>query len=360
MKRKAMLWSLAVAVVLSIGGWVRAANVITVEQTKQNVTTREVAVKTADNIVFLVDSSSSMATPYRKLHKTKYEMAKETLVAENAHIPALDYNAGLYTFIPWKGEYPMQRYDRARFGDAINQLPAQPSGRTPLVEGLNRLEGVLRDARGKTIVYIFSDGGYDPQRNGFKDPSDRMAELARKYDVCFMIFDYSETPENMKQVRDMAKANSCSQIIPFNAYMTDPLYALAPLFTLKTEQTVASRSERMVKGLNVDNIHFDFNRSAITSAAAEELDQVGRFLQSQPAATATLSGFTDSIGSEQYNMGLSQRRSEAAADYLESHFKIDSSRLDTQWFGKEDPVAGNDTQEGRAMNRRVQITISGL
>ena len=69
-------------------------------------------------------------------------------------------------------------------------------------------------------------------------------------------------------------------------------------------------------------------------------------------------GYTDSIGTEQYNLGLSQRRANAVKEYLVSK-GIAANRIYTEGKGEADPIASNATREGRAQNRRVEIEIVG-
>jgi hypothetical protein len=103
-------------------------------------------------------------------------MEKQALAAGNMRLPDLGYNIGVYTFSPsWKEIYPMQKFDRAKLAEAMKQMPAKPSGRTPLVAGLEKLEGVLKGLSGRTVVYLFSDGGYE-QAVG-KDPATRQRSL---------------------------------------------------------------------------------------------------------------------------------------------------------------------------------------
>ncbi|MGB1140881.1 MAG: OmpA family protein, partial [Halioglobus sp.] len=66
---------------------------------------------------------------------------------------------------------------------------------------------------------------------------------------------------------------------------------------------------------------------------------------------------TDNVGPEDYNMGLSQRRAQAVVDVLVNQHGIDASRLSPVGFGETQPVASNDTEEGRAQNRRVMATL---
>jgi OOP family OmpA-OmpF porin len=101
-------------------------------------------------------------------------------------------------------------------------------------------------------------------------------------------------------------------------------------------------------------VHFDFNKSNIRPGDAAVLDEVAETLKSNPNVTVYVDGYCDAIGSEQYNLKLSQRRAEAVARYLERH-GVDSTRLIPRGYGKTDFVAPNDTDEGRAQNRRVEL-----
>jgi len=153
---------MALAVCVAFGGWESAAEIIMAEDIKEEIVTKEVLVKTADNVIVLVDTSSSMAPVSKNYRpKTKYQLEKESLAAGIERLPDLGYNVGIYSFTPWKAIHPMQKFDREEAVAALDQLPAEPSGRTPLVQGLNQLDGVLSSLSGKTIVYIFTDGGYD-------------------------------------------------------------------------------------------------------------------------------------------------------------------------------------------------------
>ena len=73
-----------------------------------------------------------------------------------------------------------------------------------------------------------------------------------------------------------------------------------------------------------------------------------------PFATAKIDGHTDSVGSDAYNLALSDRRAKSVFDYLTSR-GVDPSRLKSQGFGEANPIASNDTAEGRQQNRRVML-----
>jgi OOP family OmpA-OmpF porin len=101
-------------------------------------------------------------------------------------------------------------------------------------------------------------------------------------------------------------------------------------------------------------VHFDFNKSKIRPGDAAILDEAADTLKSHSNVNVYVDGYCDAIGSEEYNLKLSQRRSDSVADYLEGK-GIPSSQLIPRGFGKTDFVAPNDTDEGRAQNRRVEL-----
>jgi OOP family OmpA-OmpF porin len=348
-----------VILVFAVGTAVQAGEIIYKNDVVDKVVPKEVLVKTADNVLVMVDSSASMAAENKTFKKPYYELEKQSLKTGFERLPDLGYNLGVYRFTPWEVLYPMQKFDAATAEDALNKLPAEPSGKTPLLKGLNELETVLQGLSGKTFVYIFSDGGYD-KGTGSISPGDKTAELAKKYDVCFQVLTYASQERDRKTVSDMARANMCSRAIPFDSYVNQPYYAIGPLYYTKWDTDVVTESEKKVAGYTANNIQFEFDKYDLSSAAQEELDGVGKFLTDQPQAFVALFGFTDDTGKPEYNMELSRRRAEAAADYLQKNYNLGSDRVVANWYGAANPVASNDTEEGRAKNRRVELSIGGM
>jgi OOP family OmpA-OmpF porin len=101
-------------------------------------------------------------------------------------------------------------------------------------------------------------------------------------------------------------------------------------------------------------VHFDFNKSKIRPGDAAVLDEAAATLKANPNATVNVNGYCDAIGGEEYNLKLSDRRANAVVDYL-ANAGIPASRLIPHGYGKTDFVATNDTAEGRAQNRRVEL-----
>lgn len=102
---------------------------------------------------------------------------------------------------------------------------------------------------------------------------------------------------------------------------------------------------------------FDFNKAVLKPEAKTQLARVLQALKEQPGLQTHIVGHTDSKGSDAYNMRLSQQRAESVAAYLVQN-GVPRQNITTDFRGKREPVASNATDEGRAQNRRVEITVS--
>jgi len=103
-------------------------------------------------------------------------------------------------------------------------------------------------------------------------------------------------------------------------------------------------------------ITFATDSSNIQPQFRSTLDQVAQTLSQYDQTYIDVYGHTDSTGSESYNQALSERRAQSVADYLSSH-GVQAARIATRGFGETQPIASNDTEEGRAANRRVEIKL---
>jgi outer membrane protein OmpA-like peptidoglycan-associated protein len=102
-------------------------------------------------------------------------------------------------------------------------------------------------------------------------------------------------------------------------------------------------------------IQFDFNQATIKPESAQVLGQVAEVLKNQPDLKLMIEGHTDNVGKPAYNMELSRKRAQSVKDYLIQNHQVDGARLTTQGFGDTKPMAKNDTETGRAQNRRVEL-----
>lgn len=136
-------------------------------------------------------------------------------------------------------------------------------------------------------------------------------------------------------------ANGCPPPAPA------PMPVAAEPAPLPKEETIVIR-----------NVHFEFDKATLTAADRAQLDTVATRLKTE-ATTARLSvsGHTDSVGRDAYNQRLSEQRAKAVTDYLVSSGVPRSSVVSVKGMGEAQPVADNNTADGRAMNRRTEILI---
>lgn len=108
--------------------------------------------------------------------------------------------------------------------------------------------------------------------------------------------------------------------------------------------------------INLSDILFEFGSPALDQSTLPYLDKVVILMSRVPNMTILIEGHTDNVGAKDYNKSLSQKRAESVRAYLVSSL-IDSTRIKAEGFGDEQPLASNTTGEGRAQNRRVEVTI---
>ncbi|MBN1240610.1 MAG: OmpA family protein [Gammaproteobacteria bacterium] len=108
--------------------------------------------------------------------------------------------------------------------------------------------------------------------------------------------------------------------------------------------------------LRLDGVNFELNSAQLTPGASETLRRVAESLRGEPNLRAEIAGHTDSSGADDYNMRLSQQRAESVREFLISQ-GVEADRLRARGYGETQPVAGNDTESGRAMNRRVEFRV---
>jgi len=107
------------------------------------------------------------------------------------------------------------------------------------------------------------------------------------------------------------------------------------------------------------DVLFDVNSAVLKPGAHDEMFRVSKVLNEYPQTTLLVAGHTDSTGSEAYNQTLSERRAEVVKNALAGN-GVNPGRIRTIGHGESMPIAGNDTESGRQLNRRVEITIAPI
>ncbi|ESP62757.1 OmpA domain protein [Smithella sp. ME-1] len=108
------------------------------------------------------------------------------------------------------------------------------------------------------------------------------------------------------------------------------------------------------------NVQFDTNKADVKEQYNDEIKRVADFMKEFPDTTAEIGGHTDNVASAEYNQKLSEKRANSVRQYLIDKFGIDGSRLTAVGYGLDKPVAGNDTEEGRQQNRRVEAVMEAV
>ena len=328
-------------------------------------------IRTADNFIVLFDTSSSMGAPYKDTGLTKLDAAKQVLRKYVEQLPELNWKAGLYSYAPTGGLvgilksdfdlpfYEMAPFDSAGFVQSIDNLPAKAGGPTLLQHALHRLDSILAGLEGRTMVFIFTDGRFTHD-SLMESPIAQAKALVAKYDVGFTIISSAEGEQEQDILNAVAKLGAGSKVISFDQLYRLPVHFGGALYVIHEEIFATTETYEKIVGVEFDNTLFDFDEATINPQNTGELDEVGKLLADNPEAVIMISGFTDSVGSQEYNLALSMARATSVGDYLEEKFSISKDRMALFGYGEANPIADNATKEGRSRNRRVRAIVAGM
>ncbi len=129
---------------------------------------------------------------------------------------------------------------------------------------------------------------------------------------------------------------------------------------LKAQLSQVLQTQDTARGLivNMSDVLFAFNKYDLKPEAREKLAKVSGILLAYPDLKVQVEGYTDNIGSDDYNQKLSEQRADSVRDYLVRE-NVTDSNVSAAGYGKSNPIADNSTNDGRAQNRRVELVVSG-
>ncbi|EPR43432.1 OmpA/MotB domain protein [Desulfovibrio sp. X2] len=322
-----------------------------------------------DNFIVLFDMSGSMAWGYAGTDQSKAQHALEDLKAMNQMIPELGYKSGLATVASYEKYAGLAPYSRSAYASNIGDLGPAVDAKTllgpntPLGDGMAQAgKDFGPGLKGKTAIIIFSDGGLNAGRDAVA--AAEAVNKASNGNICFDTVSYATTPAAQKLLDDIAAVGGCGYSVTA-ADMADSgkrAQFVKDVFYTETEVSKPAPAPVVApKPLTMRlEILFDFDKSDIKAKYVPEVEKVAKLLKENPEATVAIDGHTDGIGTDAYNMKLSQRRADAVRDYLVKKLGIKADRITAQGFGKSQPIASNDTDAGRAQNRRVVAIFNGL
>lgn len=338
-----------------------------------------------NNIFVVNDSSSSMGEIYQGSEfssATKLSVEKELLNRMNKTIPNIALSSGLRSFgygpcLSWgftQLNQAVQNHSSASFESAINSLQCS-SGGTPPDVAFEALSDDLAATSGNTAVILLSDGNnYDnspvPAVEALK------AQMGDKFCLYTVWVGNEKDQDGQAVLQQLSELSGCgfsttASTIASNDGMADFVTKVlfkpgsAPLSMdgdADGDGVPDSKDKcpNTPKGAIVDrdgcwafhDVLFEFDKATINSGYTEVFTNAIKVLQLNPELTVEIQGHTDSVGTEVYNLDLSDRRAIAVKQRLVES-GVNAARLTTRGFGESDPVASNQVEEGRAQNRRV-------
>lgn len=147
----------------------------------------------------------------------------------------------------------------------------------------------------------------------------------------------------------------CAKPVVASAPVPEPVPEPAPVVV--PPPAPAPKPVIIEKGRQTLNVEFDFDKSTIKKGYYQDIDNLAGVMKQYPDLNVVIEGHTDSIGSDAYNEKLSRERADAVKNYMVEKNGIDANRIKAIGFGEKQPVASNDTSEGRAQNRRVEAAV---
>lgn len=233
---------------------------------------------------------------------------------------------------------------------------AIPAGRSSL-EVLRNHEAALKD-KGFRIVFACTD--IQCMRDGDKPDIYRIGEMVDSDNGNPIIY-FDRARYVLARLARPDGAVHASILVGERQQKATAFVHIVEGKAMETGQIVTLSADEMDDGLlqggRVDlySILFDFDRAVIKPESMPTLDEIAKLLAKRPELKLDIIGHTDNQGSAQYNLDLSRRRAAAVVAALTSAYGIAPGRLSSSGEGFERPVAPNDTEEGRARNRRVEL-----
>ena len=319
-----------------------------------------------DNFIVVFDESGSMYLTDQGARPAKAKVGKDIIAALNERIPELGFQGAVVAFAPSRILIGPTAYSRESFGQTIEGLPETGiifGNQTPLGDAIMQRDPDLSRSAGKTAVLIVSDG----ERNIGMDALEAAIKLHQKYpNVCFHTISLADNEKGRTTLKAISKlGDDCvyaeASELTGNPAAIDQL-AKDIFYTVETREIVQEVVEVEAAAVVPEIIDFDtptfaFDQYELTPEAKMGLDENLEALSSQPDLSMVIQGHTDSTGPEDYNQKLSEKRAQAVYEYFISK-GVSSERMQTIGFGESRPIADNSSAQGRALNRRTEISAA--
>ena len=346
-------------------------------------------VQKTNSFFVLNDSSSSMSKTYLNsadYSGTKLDVEKNLLNKFNRTIPDITLSSGLRSFgygpcTDWSTSHlnqAVQSYSTSGFESAITSLQCS-SGGTPLAEALEVAKGDIASAPGNIALVVFSDGMDE------SSPVPAAEALKAQYGDRLCIYtvwvgNEADTAgqENLQSIADIASCGMATDVNAISSAAGMSNFVKQVFFKPGNPVPDCSQLDDDKDGVNnckdkcpntlpgvevsvhgcwILDVKFDNDKDIIKPQYFRKLDQAAEIIKQYPNTEFEVQGHTSHTGSYQHNMNLSERRALAVQKYLTkgSH----SPNITSKGYGWNNPIDTNETAEGQANNRRVQLEVNG-
>mgnify|MGYP001815421058 FL=1 len=324
--------------------------------------------------VVVLDSSDSMNEIYKD--RVKHHYARDVISHMNQTLPTYDFQAGMVVFGTGRCMdredarlvYGMTRYQRSELESALNAVDCA-SGMTPMSRGIDASEQALVAGSDEIALIIVSD--FEVVNSSYAVKSAEKMKSVYGDRLCIYPVQINGTTGGSKLMGKLTKASGCGFTVDADAiespdamaryvkrvFMTEILDSDGDGVPDDIDQCPGTPPGVRVNAVGCwvladDNVLFEVDRTEIRDTTM--LDEAIEILIANPEITGEIQGHTDNTGPAEYNMGLSLRRAEAVFDYMVQG-GVAAERMRVEGYGEERPIASNDTAEGRAQNRRVEL-----
>ena len=315
-------------------------------------------VKKADNFIVFMDQSGSMAQAKAKPGEQKLDKAIVTVKRLDQAVPELGYTSSVSLFAPYKTVSQPATYKTGSIGSAAESFKPAFNSFTTMGDGLT---AVAPATSGKTALIMFTDGVW----NAGADPVAAAKNLyGQNSDLCIHVVSYADSPEGQQTIDAIKALSGCSVVVDAKSLESDAAMAQFAKDVLYEERKPAPKPAPKVapapapvpvaKEIITFNLLFDFDKANIKDEMIPVLEEVKMILNDDRGTDFVLSGHTCSIGAEDYNQGLSERRAASVKKWLTDN-GVAASRLEAVGYGEIRAKYNNDTKESRKLNRRVEL-----
>ncbi|MDD5320243.1 MAG: OmpA family protein [Methylococcales bacterium] len=350
-------------------------------------------VQKADNFFVINDSSSSMTDEYFGVgypgqpDPTKFSVEKEILNRINLTIPDLKLTSSIRSFgfgnclemgFTHLNQAPVS-YSKSTFGSGIDALTCA-SGGSPIGSGIDGTAEDLSATSGNIAVLILSDG-HDLDSDGVKEMQSLKQHYGDKLCVYTVWVGNEDERSGITVLNQLSNIAGCGYGVTADRISSPENMAnFVKSIFLKAGTPVADCStldgdkdgvndcndycpttlpgvQVSIRGCWIVDVKFDNDKDIVKPEYFGNLDNAAQAIKAHPELKIEIQGHTSKTGGFNYNMKLSERRAIAVKKYLVEG--TDSLNLTIRGYGWTQPIDTNDTEEGRANNRRVQLQVDG-